>query len=234
MRRLTFVIATAALLAAAFPGASRAGGQPGEFDYYALTLSWSPTYCDGQGRNDRGPQCNGGRPYAFVLHGLWPQYDRGWPQDCSTRERPWVPQPLIDSMLDIMPSPKLVIHEYKKHGTCSGLPPEGYFDLARRLYGQIKIPERFRQPKDAVSVSPAEIETEFLKANPDLKPEMISIVCRDARLTELRICFSRDQRLRACGNNENQAKLCSSDKVILPPVRTTHQSEKRPSGFREK
>ncbi len=219
MRGLAFTAMAAALLAAVSPACARERGQAGEFDYYALVLSWSPTYCEGRGRNDDSPQCNGGRPFAFVLHGLWPQYERGWPQNCRLRKRPWVPRPLIDSMLDIMPSPRLVIHEYKKHGTCSGLSPEGYYDLSRRLYDRIKIPARFRGPKDAITVSPAEVEAAFLEANPKLKPEMISIVCRRGRLSELRICFSRDQRLRVCGRNENQARLCSAEKITMPPVR---------------
>jgi ribonuclease T2 len=212
------IIAIAAMLAGAFAASAWAQGQPGEFDYYALALSWSPAYCEGQGQGDRA-QCNGTRTYAFVLHGLWPQYKRGWPQDCSTSEKPWVPQPLIDKMLDIMPSPKLVIHEYKKHGTCSGLAPEAYFDLARRLYAKIKIPERFREPKDAAAVSVAEVQGEFLNANPELKPAMIGVVCRDARVSELRICFGRDEKLAACGDNEDQRKLCSTGKLIMPPVR---------------
>ena len=30
------------------------GGMPGDFDYYVLALSWSPTFCSGQGRGDGG------------------------------------------------------------------------------------------------------------------------------------------------------------------------------------
>jgi ribonuclease T2 len=207
------------LVVAGFCGAAQAEGQPGEFDYYALALSWSPAYCEGQGGNEREPQCNGVRPYAFVLHGLWPQYNRGWPQDCRTSERPWVPEPLIGRMLDIMPSPKLVIHEYKKHGTCSGFGPDAYFDLARKLYTKINIPERFRAPTTALSVSVNEVEEEFLKANPGLKPNMFRVVCQNRRLSELRFCFGRDEKPVPCGGNEDQRKLCSLDKVIMPPVR---------------
>jgi ribonuclease T2 len=61
---------------------------PGQFDYYALVLSWSPTYCN-EG-HDEDTQCNrrdGGR-YSFVLHGLWPQYESGYPRDCRTQRRP--------------------------------------------------------------------------------------------------------------------------------------------------
>ena len=54
----------------------RAGEQrAGDFDYYVLALSWSPTHCIEVGDERRDPQCDrgrNGRPYAFVLHGLWP------------------------------------------------------------------------------------------------------------------------------------------------------------------
>ena len=108
----------------------------GQFDYYALVLSWSPSYCSGVQSDGYNPQCDrsDGKRYNFVLHGLWPQYaPKGWPQDCPVRGRAFVPRPVINSMLDIMPSDKLVIHEYRKHGTCSGMEPTQYFELARKL-----------------------------------------------------------------------------------------------------
>jgi ribonuclease T2 len=200
-------------------GACHAKDQAGEFDYYALALSWSPTYCESASGKRDAMQCANVRPFAFVVHGLWPQYERGWPQNCRTQKRAWVPDSLIGKMLDIMPSRKLVIHEYKKHGTCSGLEPEAYYALVRRIFQQIKIPERYRRLNEPLAVSPNEVEADFLKANPALKPEMVSIVCRGSRLSELRICFSRDEKLQACGVNETQRKLCNSSKIIMPPVR---------------
>jgi ribonuclease T2 len=192
----------------------------GEFDYYALVLSWSPSYCATQGRSrPNEPQCSGDRPYSFVIHGLWPQYERGWPRSCETGERNWIPDNVINKMLDVMPSKRLIIHQYRKHGTCSGLAPEAYFRVSRQAYEAIQIPARFQTPQDYVTLSPAEIETEFLKANPGLEPDMISIDCKDRRLRELRICFTRDIKLRACGVNERQDKLCSSDKIVMPPAR---------------
>jgi ribonuclease T2 len=195
------------------------GGEPGQFDYYALVLNWSPTYCEQDGRGDSSPQCSGVRPYAFVLHGLWPQYERHWPEFCHTRERPWVPQPLIDKMLDIMPSPRLVIHEYRKHGTCSGLDPKDFFGTARRAYDSIKIPPRFVRLSQPLTVSPEEVEKEFLAANPALQPDMIEVGCSRNRLRDVRICFTRDLKLRSCGENELRRKLCKQQQIVMPPVR---------------
>jgi ribonuclease T2 len=198
--------------------------QPGVFDYYLLALSWSPTYCADRGEERGDPQCRPrtGRPFAFVLHGLWPQFERGWPRDCRSSDRGFVPAPVAERMLDIMPSKRLVFHEYRTHGTCSGLGVDGYFDLARQLYDKIKIPQRFVGPIDErMTIAPGELVSEFMAANPQIKPDMIAVACGGPgnRLREVRICFDKGGVFRACGRNEEQSKLCSADRMYVPPVR---------------
>ncbi len=197
--------------------------EAGRFDYYALVMSWSPTYCASIQRPGSEAQCQyrPDRPYAFVLHGLWPQHERGWPEYCPTRAKPFVPQRTIDGMLDIMPSPRLVIHEYRKHGTCSGLDPDGYYTLSRKLYEKVKVPARYTRPNQVLSVSPGEIVQDFLQANPGMKPDSIAVACggQGARLREVRVCFTKDGAFRSCGANETARRLCSAGRVQIPPVR---------------
>src|SRR5207244_80639 len=82
-------------------------------------------------------------------------------------DRGFVPAPVADRMLDIMPSKRLVFHEYRTHGTCSGLGVDGYFDLARQLYEKIKIPRRFVGPIDErMTIAPGELVSEFMAVNP--------------------------------------------------------------------
>ncbi len=217
-RHILTIAIVCGFLAASSP--LKAGGKPGKFDYYVLALSWSPSFCAGLGRAKKSPQCSGTRPFAFVLHGLWPQYETGWPNDCHQGRKPRVPSTLINTMLDIMPARRLVIHQYNKHGTCSGLDPESYFQTARKAFEAIKIPARYLQPQKPVIISPREIENDFLKTNQELTPEMISISCgRNKRLRGVRICFSKDLALRGCGANETQQKLCKLDKIVMPGVR---------------
>ncbi len=197
---------------------------PGVFDYYLLSLSWSPTYCADVGEQRGDPQCRPrrDRPYAFVLHGLWPQYERGWPQDCRSPDRGYVPRPVASRMLDIMPSERLVFHEYRKHGTCSGLGVDGYFDLARKLHDKVEIPPRYVGLTDQrMTVTPGELMGEFMGANPGLRPDMIVVQCGGTgnRLKEVRICFDKGGDFRACGPNENQARLCNAQRMYVPPVR---------------
>jgi ribonuclease T2 len=190
--------------------------QPGAFDYYVLVLGWSPTYCLRKGDTRHDPQCDTKRAHDFVLHGLWPQYAKGWPEDCYAGKRPWVPAHVIAAMGDIMPSKGLIIHEYKTHGTCSGLSPEDYFDDVRSLYDQVSVPASYDDPETQRFLSPAKIEAEFLAVNPWLQPDMIAVSCRGGKLHDVRLCFGRDLQPRACGANINQQRLCRAGRITVP------------------
>ncbi|MGE0148290.1 MAG: ribonuclease T [Parvibaculaceae bacterium] len=218
-RLAAWLLALAGLTIAAAAASAR-GPSSGNFDYYVLSLSWSPTYCGSQaGRGDR-QQCGTGRAYAFVVHGLWPQYERGWPENCRSRET-WVPDETIDAMLDIMPSKKLIIHEWRKHGGCSGLRMQSYFQMIRDLFGTLRIPARYLSPQAVIMTTPEELVGDFVKTNRDLTSDMLSVQCGNsrgsARLAELRICFGKDGRLRSCGVNER--RQCRARSLVLPPVR---------------
>lgn len=206
------------------PPASARDSSPAQFDYYTLALSWSPTYCASDAGKDDRQQCGLGRAYAFVVHGLWPQYARGWPEHCRLRER-WVPDGLIDTMLDIMPSKKLIIHEWRKHGSCSGLGIQPYFDLTRQLFEKVRIPARYLSPRAPVVTTPGEIVSDFLKTNRDLEADMLSVQCGNsrgaARLAELRVCFGKNGNFQSCGINER--RQCRAERLVLPPVRGGHQ-----------
>jgi ribonuclease T2 len=190
------------------------GGEPGRFDYYVLVLGWTPSYCATEGRQRHDRECDVVRPHAFTLHGLWPQNVRGWPEGCRMPRRPWVPQSVIDDMRDVMPSKALVIHEYRAHGTCSGLAPDQYFGLARDLYERVSIPPRF-SAIGRLTLSQEEIKGEFLKANPWLKPNMIVVCCRGQNLLDVRICFGRDLFPKPCGANEEN-RVCRASTVTVP------------------
>ncbi|SJM91601.1 Ribonuclease (fragment) [Crenothrix polyspora] len=103
------------------------------FDYYVMSLSWSPQFC---ATHPKDNQCT--RNYGIVLHGLWPQYNKGYPQSCS---KEWIPAALIRSFPDLHPSEKLAIHEWQKHGTCSGLSPRDYLKLSQKLKQSVVTPD---------------------------------------------------------------------------------------------
>jgi len=206
-----------ALMASGVQAQNRSRGEPGKFDFYILSLSWSPSYCasveERSRRDDR--QC-GSRPFAFVVHGLWPQYERGFPSYCTV-PAPRIGRALADGMLDLMPSPRLVYHEWDRHGTCSGLSATAYFDAIRQARAKVKIPDAYSRLEKPTQVSPAEVTENFLKANPSLAREDIAVTCDSKRLTEIRICLDKDMSFRACPDVRQRA--CRRDKVLMPAVR---------------
>jgi ribonuclease T2 len=195
----------------------RRQNEPGQFDFYVLALSWSPSFCEASGERGTPPQQQcGARPYSFVVHGLWPQYERGFPEFCQN-PAPRLDRNIVSSMLDLMPAPRLIFNEWDKHGTCSGLSPRAYFETIRKARAQIKIPEVYLDPKQVLTVTPDEVEEAFVTANPGLERDAIAVTCDRRRLSEVRICLGQDLRFRSCP--EIDARACRRDRVVMPPVR---------------
>ncbi len=190
---------------------------PGQFDFYVLSLSWSPSFCEAAGERGKAPQQQcGARPYSFVVHGLWPQYERGFPEFCAV-PAPRLERSIVSSMLDVMPAPRLIFHEWDRHGTCSGLNARAYFELIRKARAVVKIPSEFIELKSPLTVSPAEVEAAFVKANPGMTPDGISVGCDSKRLREVRICLTRDLAFRDC--EEINRRACRRERLVMPPVR---------------
>jgi ribonuclease T2 len=193
---------------------------PGEFDFYVLSLSWSPSYCEEaseRGRNGRSQQIQcGGRPFSFVVHGLWPQYERGFPDYCQ-RPSPRLDRNIVSSMLDLMPAPGLIFNEWDKHGTCSGLGGRAYFEIIRKARSAVKIPEEYLELSAPKTVAPAEIEDAFIKVNPGLSSSAIAVTCDKTRLSEVRICMSKELQFRTC--EEIDRRACRREQVVMPPIR---------------
>ncbi|MBN8921079.1 MAG: ribonuclease T2 [Rhizobiales bacterium] len=215
--RLAFGLALAAFASLAQPAVAqdRRQNTPGAFDFYVLALSWSPSFCEASGERAPRQQC-GERPYSFVVHGLWPQYARGFPEFCQ------VPAPRVDrnsvtSMLDLMPAPRLVYNEWDKHGTCAGLSARAYFETIRKARAVVKIPEQYLEPQTLLRVSPDEVEEAFVAANKGLPRDAIAVQCDRTRLREVRICMGRDFSFHSCP--EIDRRSCRRDRLSMPPVR---------------
>ena len=151
-----------------------------------------------------------------MVHGLWPQYEKGFPEYCQV-PAPRLDRNIVGSMLDLMPAPRLVFHEWDKHGTCSGLSARAYFDTLRKARAVVKIPNDYLEVKTHLTVTPAAIEEAFIKANPGLTPEAVTVTCDSRRLREVRVCLSKELRFRGCPDVDRRA--CRRDELVMPPVR---------------
>jgi ribonuclease T2 len=199
----------------ALSGTGGGSDTPGAFDYYVLSLSWSPNWCVLEGDARGSEQCDPRRDHGWILHGLWPQHETGYPTDCQSPHAPPTRR-MTAGMADIMGTSGLAWHQWRKHGTCTGLSAEAYFALSREAYSAIERPDVLRRLAEPVRIAPRVIEDAFISANPDLQPDGVTITCRGDHIQEARICLTRDLSPRPCGRDVQRDCTRTS---ILTPIR---------------
>ncbi len=191
----------------------------GDFDYYLLVLAWSPTHCSsdaGRGRDD-DLQCRSGRPYGFVLHGLWPQHERGYPESCSSAERE-VSDANMAAALKLSPSRQLVQHEWEKHGTCAGLSQDDYFVSETLAIESVVVPKAYKAPAQPLVTTPNAVKRAFLDANPSIPDDGLSATCSRNQLAEVWVCLDKNLAPRSC-SAEVRKKHCGAREVRMLSVR---------------
>ncbi len=194
------------------------GGEPGAFDFYVLALSWSPGFCELDGERERNrEQCGEGAGLGFVVHGLWPQHEQGYPSECGPAGR--TPSRIaLDQAKGLFPSEGLARHQWRKHGTCSGSSPSDYFADTRRAREKIIIPPALANPKREQNWTAIDLERAFVDANPGLRTDMMSVACRRGVLQEVRICLSKDLRsFQTC--QEVDRSGCRTRDITVPAPR---------------
>jgi ribonuclease T2 len=188
-----------------------ADGRAGEFDFYVLSLSWTPAACaSGAARNE---ECDA--PHGFLVHGFWPEYETGYPEDCPSDQPQRVPQSVLDTVDDVMPSTGLAGYEWRKHGICSGLSPAAYFALLGKAARKIVTPQLLTPGNVPSQTTPAKIEAAFGSANPGLTASGMAVRCTDNTLTEVRICLRKDLAFRPC--SEIDAASCHARSISVAP-----------------
>ena len=212
--RKRIVSALTALALLAPMGGFAEGEKAGDFDYYVLSLSWSPTWCALEGDARQSPQCD--QDFGWVLHGLWPQYERGWPSYCHTTARD-PSRRQTAAMADIMGTTGAAWYQWKKHGRCSGLSAQQYLNTARAAYDKITRPEVFRKLTKNVELPAALVEEAFIKENDGLDADEITVTCQAARIQEVRICLTQDLTPRRCG--ADVIRDCTLDDALLQSIK---------------
>lgn len=191
------------------------GERAGDFDYYVLALSWSPNWCALEGDRRNSEQCEAGQDFGWVLHGLWPQNERGWPSNCRTSERN-PSRSLTASMVDIMGTTGAAWYQWKKHGKCAGLSGEDYFAATRRAFESVVKPPVLRKVTERLAIPPKVIEEAFLQSNPQLSADQITITCKSNYIQEARICLTKALEPRRCG--PEVIRDCTQAKPLFSPI----------------
>ncbi len=177
---------------------------PGSFDFYLLNLSWSPEYC----YSHRGsPECVAHS--TFVLHGLWPQNNDGtYPSNCSQAPGPADP----GRYANLYTSTSLLQHEWRTHGTCSGLAPEAYLAAARQAVQSVQVPPALEHLGAATSMPPEQVLGLFQQSNPGLPAQSLALSCGGNFLTAVEVCLDKDLHPTAC----RQVRSCRANTVRIP------------------
>lgn len=212
MRWLMIWILSALPVWAVWAGDDKAGA----FDCYVLSLSWSPNWCALQGDAQGSEQCEPRHDHGWILHGLWPQFHHGFPSYCQTTEPP-PSRGMTGDMADIMGTSGLAWHQWKKHGTCSGLSAADYFALSRHAYEQVMRPPVLRKLDRTVKLPASVVEDAFLKVNPDWHADMLTITCKDGHIQEARLCLSRD--MRPVPFAQDVVRDCPMRDALFTPIR---------------
>lgn len=191
---------------------------PAGFDFYVLTLSWSPGFCDLGGARKSPEQCGVGASAGFVTHGLWPDNsDRDDPRACGLRPD-YIPGAVLAVGARVYPSRGLAIHEWREHGTCTGLDAAQYFRAVQYARDQFAIPKEFARPAERFSTSPEAIVKAFAAANDHLTADSMAVTCERGELIDVRFCLTRD--LSAFARCPKVARrTCRDDSISVSPVR---------------
>lgn len=197
---------------------NRAASVAGSFDYYVLALSWTPSWCAAEGDARGDARCAQGGARGWLVHGLWPQFDNGgWPEYCTT-PAPAPNRAQTAAMTDIMGASGLAWHQWNKHGRCSGLRADAYFDTTRRALASVVVPELFGRITRDLQVAPDVIKAAFEEENPQLSADMLTVTCRDGQVQEVRLCLTPSLTPRHC-DAQLLARACRAPGVTLPRLR---------------
>ena len=213
---LGLLLAVALSSAGGWVSPARAEDRAGAFDHYILALSWNAAWCVAEGDGRGADQCDANGAYGFILHGFWPQHERGWPDYCETEARD-PSRAETAAMADIMGSGGLAWYQWKKHGRCSGLDPADYFAVARAAWENVRRPAVLREVEKRLRLDPGVVEAAFLEANPALEADGVTVTCRGGFFREVRICLTKELEPRPC---TGRARIdCESASVIFVPMR---------------
>lgn len=204
-----------ALTLTVWPAAAPAQGAAGDFDYYVLSLSWQPAWCRMTGDLRGAEECDPGSGGDFTVHGLWPQDERGYPEYCDTGERD-PSRRETQAMSDLM-APGLALHQWRKHGRCTGLSAADYFAATREAARSVAIPAPFDDLARDITLPPAVVEEAFTEANPDLSPDGVTVTCKADALHEVRICLTRDLTPRDCAPDVRRD--CPRPRLLMEKIR---------------
>ena len=169
---------------------------------YSLALSWSPQYCRSRPDDGQCDRANG--QFRFILHGLWPEgVGKDYPQWCAASPAP-LPEAIVRAQFCTTPSPRLIAHEWAKHGTCATTNPADYFAVGRKLFASIRTPDMNALSRRRIDVGG--FKRLMSAANPQIMPSAM-VVSTDRNggwLREVRVCLTKAMVAAPCPRDQSR------------------------------
>lgn len=208
--------------------------QPGDFDYYLLSLSIAPSFCALSPANAAKQECQSLTQADFqqtplTIHGLWPNRARvsvnRQPHDCEGPPVVPLPEALQTDLQRYMPAgPGLERYEWRKHGACSGLSTETYFGTEVRLARHANETIGAVMREKAMLGHSMAIADLLSAVDPALAPAIV-VDCQQPRggggslISEIRIVLSKDfQPMPASSVGLGQNSGCAGGSGLVPDV----------------
>jgi ribonuclease T2 len=114
-----------------------------------------------------------------------------------------------------MGSGGLAWYQWQRHGRCAGLDPADYFALARIAYAQIVRPDVLNRIEAPLRLPAEVVEEAFLRDNPDLTDDGLTVTCKSGHVHEVRICITRELEPRDCAADIRR-DCTVADALLLP------------------
>lgn len=111
-------------------------------------------------------------------------------------------KPDVIYRLPIMPSPRLIEYQWKKHGTCSGLSQEQYFAATRQAFAGFRPPKDFGEGR-FIDTDHRALLARLKASNPGIPASAMALGCRGRDFSEMRICLSPELGPVPCGPGVN-------------------------------
>jgi|GEM_PF-5403819 len=184
---------------------------------FLYVASWSPAYCAERDPEGRGAQCRHDLPkqYRFIIHGLWPQaVNDGYLNYCKPVSET-LQANIVNDYFYLMPSSKLMAHQWKKHASCGNFTQKTYFKTIENLYKKFEIAALFADIHQTQSFSLDGLLAKLTQQIPHIDKENIVIRCRKNNLKEIRICLDQNFAPRKCHYTEIRSGGCRKDAKIM-------------------
>lgn len=192
------------------------GERAGDFDYYVLALSWTPSFCATEGDARNSEQCAADTGFGWTLHGLWPQFEDGWPSYCRTDARN-PSRSDTAAQTGLFGTSGLAWHQWNKHGRCTGLSSADYYTLSQLAYDSVTRPALFRRLDKTYRLPASVVEEAFLRENPALSANGLTVTCARGYIREVRICLTRGLEPRDCAPDVRRD--CGLTDAQMDPLR---------------